>query len=71
MHPILPFQQLLGDALIIHQPARRLPQCRIAQRRVVFAAGVETEVIDPGRIGLLDAYARRIAQRVELIGPRS
>ncbi len=52
MHPILPFQQLLGDALIIHQPARRLPQCRIAQRRVVFAAGVETEVIDLGRIGL-------------------
>ncbi len=29
----LPFQQIVGDALIIEQPACRLPERRIAERR--------------------------------------
>lgn len=29
----LPFQQIVGDAFVIEQPARRFPERRIAERR--------------------------------------
>ncbi|MOA25747.1 hypothetical protein D3C78_1464910 [compost metagenome] len=68
VNTVLPLQQVVGNGLIVHQPARRLPQGWVAQRRRLFAAGVEAEIIDFGRVLLLYPDPRLFTQRIELIG---
>ena len=41
VNKVLAFQQIFGDALIINQPARRLPEGRIIEQRVGAVGGIK------------------------------
>lgn len=45
MNKVLSFQQIFGDAFIIDQPARRLPEGRIIQQRVGAVGGIKHQVV--------------------------
>ena len=68
MHEVLALQQILRDALIIHQIARRFPEGRVVQQRIGAVAGVEHQVVLFGGRDLQHLDARLVFQRVGLIG---
>ena len=70
MNAVLTFQQLVGDTVVIHQPARRLPQRRVAERRLLRVFGVEAEVVDQARRESVDTHVGIALQRGDLIGAK-
>ena len=45
VNKVLAFQQIFGDALIIDQPARRLPEGRVIEQRVGAVGGIKHQVV--------------------------
>ena len=64
----LPFQQIVGDAFVIEQPARRLPERRIAERR--RRLGVELQEIKRSVRNGQGFDARLALQGRHLVCPR-
>lgn len=67
MNAVLTFQQLVRQAVIVNQPACRLPQRRIPQRRLLWALSVKADVINQaGREGI-NTHIGGVLQRGNLI----
>ena len=60
VHEVLALQQILRDALIIHQVARRFPEGRVVQQRIGAVAGVEHQVVLLGGRDLQHLDARLV-----------
>ncbi len=63
----MPYWQLVGDAVVVHQPACRLPQRRIAERGLFRVFGVKAEVINQARRESVDTHVCIVFQRRNLI----
>ena len=67
MNKILAFQQVFGDAFIIHQPARGFPERWIIQQRVSAVAGVKHQIVLLGRRDAKHLHARLAAEGAYLV----
>ena len=67
VNKILAFQQVLRDAVIVDQPARRFPERRVVQQRIGAVAGVKHQVILLGGRNAQHLHARLAIQGAYLI----
>ncbi len=67
MDKILAFQQIFGDAFIIHQPAGGFPERRIIQQRVGAVSGVKHQIVLFGGRNAQHFHAGFAVERANLI----